>query len=56
MTGVQTCALPILTLVPEGIKIGKVKNIKKDELELEYILDIESISLHNLKYLGVISL
>lgn len=45
-----------LTLVPEGIKIGKVKNIKKDELELEYILDIESISLHNLKYLGVISL
>ena len=45
-----------LTLVPEGIKVGKVKNIKKDELELEYILDIESISLHNLKYLGVISL
>lgn len=45
-----------LTLVPEGIKIGKVKNIEKDELELEYILDIESISLHNLKYLGVISL
>lgn len=45
-----------LTLVPVGIKIGKVKNIKKDELELEYILDIESISLHNLKYLGVISL
>lgn len=45
-----------LTSVPEGIKIGKIKNIKKDELELEYILDIESISLHNLKYLGVISL
>lgn len=45
-----------LTLVPVGIKIGKVKNIEKDELELEYILDIESISLHNLKYLGVISL
>ena len=26
-----------LTLVPVGIKIGKVKNIKKDELELEYL-------------------
>lgn len=45
-----------LTSIPEGIKIGKVKNIKKDELELEYILDIEGVSLHNLKYIGVISL
>lgn len=45
-----------LTNIPEGIKIGKVSNIKKDELELEYILDIEGISLHNLKYVGVLSL
>ncbi len=45
-----------LTSIPEGIKIGKVTNIEKDELELEYILDIEGISLQNLKYLGVISL
>ena len=45
-----------LTSIPEGIKIGKVKNIKKDELELEYILDIEPISLHNLKYIGVLSI
>lgn len=45
-----------LTNIPEGIKIGKVSDIKKDELELEYILDIEGISLHNLKYVGVLSL
>lgn len=45
-----------LTNIPEGIKIGKVIDIKKDELELEYILDIEGISLHNLKYVGVLSL
>ena len=45
-----------LTSIPEGIKIGKVTNIEKDESELEYILDIEGISLQNLKYLGVISL
>lgn len=45
-----------LTTIPEGLKIGKVTNIKKDELELEYILDIEEINLHSLKYLGVIVL
>ena len=28
-----------LTSIPEGIKIGKVTNIEKDELELEYILE-----------------
>lgn len=45
-----------LTSIPEGIKLGKVSDIKKDELELEYILDIEGISLQNLKYVGVLSL
>lgn len=45
-----------LTSIPEGIKIGKVKNIKKDELELEYILDIEGISLQNIKFVGVVSI
>lgn len=44
-----------LTSIPEGIKVGKVKNIKKDELELEYILDIDGISLQNLKFVGVIA-
>jgi len=45
-----------LTSIPEGIKIGKVKKVTKDELELEYILDIESISLQSLKYVGVLSI
>ena len=45
-----------LTNVPEGIKIGKITDIKKDELELEYILDIASINLQKLKFVGVISL
>lgn len=45
-----------LTNVPKGIKIGKITDIKKDELELEYILDIASINLQKLKFVGVISL
>lgn len=45
-----------LTNIPEGILIGKVKKVNKDSLELEYILDIETSSMKELKYVGVISL
>ncbi len=45
-----------LTSIPEGIKIGKVSNVTKDHLELEYILDIEHNPLQSIKYVGVISI
>lgn len=45
-----------LTNIPEGIKIGKITGIQKDELELEYILDIAGINLQKLQFVGVISL
>ncbi len=44
-----------LTDIPEGLEIGKVKNIKKDNLDLEYILEIEpSINIKHLNYVGVV--
>lgn len=45
-----------LTNIPENIKIGTVKKVNKDSLELEYILDIDSYNNFNkIKYVGVIS-
>lgn len=45
-----------LTSIPEGIKIGEVKDINKDNLELEYILNISNTPMQHIKYVGVISL
>ena len=44
-----------LTGYPEGILIGKVINIKKDDLELEYQIEIEPVvNLKEISYVGVI--
>lgn len=44
-----------LTSTPKDILIGRVKNISKDNLELEYILEVESFAdLNNINYVGVI--
>lgn len=44
-----------LTNTPDNILIGTVKNVKKDNLELEYILEITpSVDFHNINYVGVI--
>jgi len=44
-----------LTSTPENILVGTVKNIKKDNLELEYIIEITPIvNFHNLNYVGVV--
>lgn len=45
-----------LTSIPEGIKIGNVKKISKDSLEIEYVLDIENKSLQSIPIVGVIHL
>lgn len=45
-----------LTNIPGDILIGKVSTTNKDDLELEYIIDVESIShLQNINYVAVIS-
>ncbi len=44
-----------LTDIPEGLVIGKVKNIEKDNLDLEFILEIEpSVNINYLNYVGVV--
>lgn len=44
-----------LTNTPDNILIGTVKNVRKDNLELEYILEITpSVDFHNINYVGVI--
>lgn len=45
-----------LTSIPEGIKIGSVKEINKDNLEIEYVLDIDNKSLQSIPIVGVIHL
>jgi rod shape-determining protein MreC len=45
-----------LTKIPEGIKIGSVSKVEKDNLELEYLLEVEGVSNYQtIKYVGVIS-
>ena len=45
-----------LTLIKEGLLIGKVTKIKKDNLDLEYILEITpSVNFNDIHYVGVIS-
>lgn len=45
-----------LTNIPKDIEIGTIKNIRKDDLELEYILEVESMSqLDNVNYVAVLS-
>lgn len=45
-----------LTNTPSDIVIGRVKKINKDNLELEYIIEVEPLAdLHNINYVGVIS-
>lgn len=45
-----------LTSTPKDILIGRIKNITKDNLELEYIIEVESFAdFNNLNYVGVIS-
>lgn len=44
-----------LTQIPEGILIGTVKSVNKDNLELEYLIEITpSVDFYNLNYMGVI--
>jgi len=44
-----------LTNIPVDIKIGTVNKVNKDNLELEYILDINSYNnFNNIKYVGVV--
>jgi len=44
-----------LTKIPENILIGTVKSFQKDNLELEYIIEVTpSVNFHNLRYVGVI--
>ncbi len=45
-----------LTDIKEGLLIGSVKEIKKDNLELEYIIEVNtSVNFNNISYVGVIS-
>lgn len=45
-----------LTNTPADVVIGRVKNINKDHLELEYIIEVEPLAdFHNINYVGVIS-
>ncbi len=45
-----------LTDIKEGLLIGSIKEIKKDNLELEYIIDVTpSVNFNNISYVGVIS-
>lgn len=45
-----------LTNIPEAVFVGEVSSITKDNLELEYIIELKSsVDFYNLKYLGVIS-
>ncbi|MCM1053560.1 MAG: rod shape-determining protein MreC [Ruminococcus sp.] len=46
-----------LTDIPEGLFIGTVSSINKDNLELEYIIEvIPSVNLNNLNYIGVLTI
>lgn len=45
-----------LTSIPKDIKIGTIKSISKDNLELEYILEVESLSrLEDINYVAILS-
>lgn len=45
-----------LTSIPKDIKIGRIKSISKDNLELEYILEVESLSrLEDINYVAILS-
>ena len=45
-----------LTDIPGGILIGKVKQVKKDKLELEYILEIDvNVNFKEIKFVGVVT-
>ena len=45
-----------LTDIKEGLLIGRIKDIKKDNLELEYIIEVTpEVDFNNLNYVGVIS-
>lgn len=45
-----------LTAIPEGLYIGEVESVNKDNLELEYVLDIGDFKNYiNLKYVGVVT-
>ena len=42
--------------IKEGLLIGRIKDIKKDNLELEYIIEVTpEVDFNNLNYVGVIS-
>lgn len=44
-----------LTNIPEGLLIGTVSKISKDDLELEYLVEvIPASNFHDLNYLGVV--
>jgi len=44
-----------LTHVPEGLAVGEVKTLIKDNLELEYIIEVAPVvDFYNLNYVGVI--
>lgn len=44
-----------LTEIPGNILIGTIKDIKKDKLELEYLIEVKpSVNFHNLNYVGVL--
>ncbi len=45
-----------LTNIKEGILIGTVKKVLKDDLELDYEIEVEpSVNFYNLKFIGVIN-
>lgn len=44
-----------LTNVPEGLLVGNVKKILKDNLELEYVVEVEpAVDFYQLNYVGVV--
>src|SRR5699024_7772366 len=45
-----------LTSIPKDMEIGTIKEIKKDNLELEYILEVESLAhLEDINYVAVLT-